>query len=83
VSGLYGTFVNVRSLIKAIKDYFYTHIQLPQAFVWTATLEKIVGKIAKCKEALGTLQYHLGEHLRSTNVVGTSTHKPNNLSFLI
>jgi len=50
-----GTFVNVRSLVKAIKDYIHTHNQNPQAFVWTATPERIMAKITKCKEALGTL----------------------------
>jgi transposase len=50
-----GTFHNVRSLIKAITDYINNHNQNPQAFVWTASTEKIMKKIAKCKEALGTL----------------------------
>lgn len=50
-----GTFTNVRSLVKAIKEYIHTHNQNPQAFVWTATPERIIAKISKCKEALGTL----------------------------
>jgi transposase len=50
-----GTFANVRSLNKAILDYIHNHNQNPQAFVWTATVERIMGKIIKCKEALGTL----------------------------
>ncbi len=50
-----GTFANVRSLTQAIKDYIQNHNQNPQAFVWTATPEAIMKKIAKCKEALGTL----------------------------
>ena len=50
-----GTFHNVRSLIQAITDYINNHNQNPQAFVWTASTEKIMKKIAKCKEALGTL----------------------------
>jgi len=50
-----GTFANVDSLIKAIMDYINNHNQNPQAFVWTATPERIMRKIAKCKEALGTL----------------------------
>src|SRR5450759_2816976 len=49
------TFHNVRTLIKAITDYINNHNQNPQAFVWTASTEKIMKKIAKCKEALGTL----------------------------
>ncbi len=50
-----GTFVNVTSLVKTIKDYIHNHNQNPQAFVWTATADRIMAKIAKCKEALGTL----------------------------
>ena len=50
-----GTYSNVRSLIKAINDYIDTHNQNPRAFVWTATPTVIPEKIAKCKEAFGTL----------------------------
>jgi transposase len=50
-----GTFSNVSSLIKAINDYIDTHNQNPRAFVWTATPSAILEKIAKCKEAFGTL----------------------------
>ena len=50
-----GTFPNVRSLIQAITDYIHNHNQNPQVFVWTASTEKIMNKIVKCKEALGTL----------------------------
>jgi transposase len=50
-----GTFANVTSLVKTIKDYIHNHNQNPQAFVWTATADRIMAKIAKCKEALGTL----------------------------
>ena len=50
-----GTFANVRSLTQAITDYIQNHNQNPQAFVWTATPAAIIRKIAKCKEAFGTL----------------------------
>jgi transposase len=50
-----GTFHNVRTLITAITDYINNHNQNPQAFVWTASTQKIMKKIAKCKEALRTL----------------------------
>lgn len=49
-----GTFGSVPSLIQAIKEYIENHNQNPQAFVWTATPERIMQKITKCKEALGT-----------------------------
>ena len=50
-----GTFYNVPMLINAIEDYLANHNQNPHIFVWTASVQRIVEKIAKCKEALGTL----------------------------
>ena len=50
-----GTFMNVPSLINAILDYIEGHNQDPTPFVWSAPVERILAKIAKCKEALGTL----------------------------
>ena len=50
-----GTFESERALIKAIMDYIDNHNQNPKAFVWTASTERIMKKIAKCKEVLGTL----------------------------
>jgi hypothetical protein len=48
-----GTFPNLTSrlLIAAITEYFDDHNQNPQAFVWSAPVERILAKIAKCKEA--------------------------------
>jgi transposase len=50
-----GSFGNVRELITAIQAYLDSHNQNPRIFVWTATVERILTKVAKCKEALGTL----------------------------
>ena len=50
-----GTFHNVPELITAIKDYLGNHNQSPQVFVWSAPVERILTKIAKCKEALDAL----------------------------
>lgn len=50
-----GSFGNVRELIAAIQDYLDCHNQNPHVFVWTASVERILTKVAKCKEALGTL----------------------------
>lgn len=50
-----GTFHSVPDLIDAIKDYIDNHNQNPQVFVWTASVEKIMSKITKCKEALDAL----------------------------
>lgn len=50
-----GTFRNVPELISAIKEYLSSQNQNPKVFVWTASVERIMTKVAKCKEALGTL----------------------------
>ena len=50
-----GSFRSVPELIAAIKDYLDGHNQNPQVFTWTASAERILAKVAKCKEALGTL----------------------------
>ena len=50
-----GTFRNVGALIAAIERYLENHNQNPQVFVWSAPVERILTKIAKCKEALDAL----------------------------
>ena len=50
-----GSFRNVRELIAAITQYLDNHNQNPRVFVWTASVEGILTKVAKCKETLGTL----------------------------
>lgn len=50
-----GVFRNVPELIAAIEDYMNNHNQNPRVFVWTASVESILAKIAKCKEALDAL----------------------------
>lgn len=50
-----GSFQSVPSLIAAITDYLSNHNQNPRVFVWTAPVEKILSKIAICKEALDAL----------------------------
>jgi transposase len=50
-----GSFANVPALIAAIKDYLDGHNQHPRVFVWTASVEHILTKLAKCKEALDSL----------------------------
>jgi len=47
-----GTFKNVKSLIAAINQYLEEYNQNSQVFVWSAPVERILAKIAKCKEAL-------------------------------
>ena len=50
-----GTFKSVPDLIAAIMDYVENHNQNPRVFVWSAPVDKILSKIAICKEALETL----------------------------
>ncbi len=50
-----GVFRNVPELIDAIQGYIKNHNQNPQVFVWSAPVERILEKISKCKEVLGTL----------------------------
>ena len=50
-----GVFRSVPELIAAIEEYMNTHNQNPRVFVWTASVESIMAKIAKCKEALDAL----------------------------
>ncbi|KAF0156906.1 MAG: hypothetical protein FD159_1554, partial [Syntrophaceae bacterium] len=45
---------SVPQLIAAIKEYLDNHNQNPKVFAWKAPVEKILAKIAKCKEALDT-----------------------------
>lgn len=50
-----GSFASVPALITAIQEYLANHNQNPRVFIWSAPVDKILTKIAKCKEALGTL----------------------------
>ena len=50
-----GVFRRVAELIAAIDEYLKNHNQNPKVFVWTAPVDRIMTKIAKCKEALETL----------------------------
>lgn len=50
-----GSFKNVKELISVIKQYIASHNQTPKAFIWTATVESIMSKIAITKEALEAL----------------------------
>jgi len=50
-----GIFRSVPELIAAIEEYMDNHNQNPRVFVWSASVERIMAKISKCKEALGTL----------------------------
>lgn len=49
-----GSFKHVRELQAAGHEFIRTHNDNPNPFVWTAPVERILEKIAKNKEALGT-----------------------------
>jgi transposase len=50
-----GSFHNVRALMQAIYDYIDSNNHKPHIFVWTASVEHIMNKLGKCKEALDAL----------------------------
>jgi transposase len=50
-----GSFASVPALIAAIEEYLSNHNQNPRVFIWSAPVDKILSKIAKCKEALDAL----------------------------
>lgn len=50
-----GVFHSVAELIAAIQEYLNNHNQNPRVFVWTASVNSILTKVAKCKEALDAL----------------------------
>jgi len=50
-----GSFRNVPVLINAIYGYIHGNNQNPKLFAWTASVQRIIAKIAKSKEVLRTL----------------------------
>ena len=50
-----GNFHSVAELEQAIKEYLARNNQQPKPFVWTASVEKILEKISRCKAILETL----------------------------
>lgn len=50
-----GSFKSVPDLIKAIMQYLENHNQNPRVFIWSASVEQIMTKITKRKEALDAL----------------------------
>ena len=50
-----GTFHSVQELIAAIGEYLDHNNQQPKPFVWTASIENILAKVARCKAIYETL----------------------------
>jgi transposase len=50
-----GSFSSLPALIAAIEEYLSNHNQNPRVFLWSASVDRILSKIPKCKEALDAL----------------------------
>jgi hypothetical protein len=50
-----GAFSSVAELIAAIEEFIAANNDAPKPFVWTATVDKILAKIAHCKVILETV----------------------------
>ena len=50
-----GSFASVPALVASIMGYIANCNQNPHIFNWTASADQILSKMAKCKEALGTV----------------------------
>lgn len=53
-----GVFRSVDDLIAAIEQYLRVHNNDPVPFVWTATAEQILAKVARARATLATLSTH-------------------------
>ncbi|MGD0231971.1 MAG: IS630 family transposase [Syntrophorhabdales bacterium] len=51
-----GVFVSVADLVTAIEEYLEAWNANPKPLVWTATVESIVEKVARCKQTLEKIQ---------------------------
>jgi len=49
-----GTFRSVAELVRAIEQYLQDCNRAPKKYVWTKSADMILGKVARCKEALVT-----------------------------
>ena len=50
-----GSFPSVRVLIEAIEEYLQHNNEHPKPFIWTASVDHILAKVAKCRATLETL----------------------------
>jgi transposase len=51
-----GSFLSVDNLIAAIEDFLDVWNENPKPFVWTATVDSIVAKLARCRQTLEQIQ---------------------------
>jgi transposase len=51
-----GVFVSVDALVAAIEEYLAAWNRKPKPFIWTATVDSIIEKLAHCKQTLERIQ---------------------------
>ncbi len=51
-----GSFLDVADLIAAIDEFLAAWNEAPQPFIWTATVDSIVAKLARCRQTLDQIQ---------------------------
>jgi transposase len=51
-----GSFLDVHDLIAAIEEFLEAWNENPKPFVWTATVDSIVAKLARCRQTLEQIQ---------------------------
>jgi len=51
-----GVFVSVDALVAAIEEYLAAWNTKPKPFIWTATVDSIIEKLAHCKQTLERIQ---------------------------
>ena len=51
-----GVFVSVADLVAAIEEYLVAWNANPNTFIWTATVDSIMEKLARCKQTLEKIQ---------------------------
>lgn len=50
-----GSFFSVKELVQAIQEYLDQNNRQPKPFIWTASVEKILEKVNRCKAILETV----------------------------
>jgi hypothetical protein len=50
-----GVFYSVLDLITAIEQYLTAHNEDPKPFIWTASADNIIEKVARCKAVYETV----------------------------
>lgn len=51
-----GSFYNVEDLVAAIQEFLTAWNERPRPFVWTATVDSILAKLARCRQTLEQIQ---------------------------